>query len=151
MESSRELGGDSCCNLPDQDWPLVAAECGSGGQAWHHTAVGFSAAEVGSLEPWFRSAPPTCWWPSVWRTLSGSEQSETLFVMPGTGRLVGWIFCSTQRDGLLRGRSHIPCSPACKVTSSRYPAFGSSVLDRFTVFSRGLDEMASWCLLSAPV
>lgn len=60
--------------------------------------------------------------------MSGGEQSEAVFVMPGTERLVGWVFCGAQRDGPPTG--DLIC-PACEATSSPYPAFRSSVLDRF--------------------
>lgn len=85
MGTSRELGGGSCCLLPDQDGPLAAAMLEVMGK-------------LSLLQQWASSGGVTgtlvliC---SVHmsgeRTVSGSEQSHTVFVMLRTGSPVGWI------------------------------------------------------------
>lgn len=85
MGTSRELGGGSCCLLPDQDGPLAAA-------TWE------VMGQLSILQQWASLGGVTetlvlicSAHMSGERTVSGGEQSQTVFVMLGTGSLVGWI------------------------------------------------------------
>lgn len=102
-------------------------ECG---QAWHHAAVGFLG-----VEPVLRSTLPTQWWPSVWRTANGNEQSGTFF--PGPGASWGDILWHPEKRPMREG-SCSPLSPACRVTVTCHRE--SLVLDRLTHSQRKLAQ-----------